>query len=211
VNRNIVIILSAFVVILLVVVVFLAILLTKKKKQKSVKYEMKEPEIKFSNTDGQEDSYMNTFFIYDQENKDSDRTEAIGMQNNNIKVPKLSKEEKTEILFESQEPISPVRAHKDIKYAVIRYNQGNGDVFFNMKDPVVCLGRDPEICDIVLNFDRYAGRNHAVIMHKNNKLYLIDLNSKNGTYMDGAKVEGMVEIKEHSKIRVASTEIEVQP
>jgi len=57
------------------------------------------------------------------------------------------------------------------------------------------VGRDPG-CDIVIP-DPYASRRHARIFYKDDKWYVEDLGSRNGTYVDGEDIRGRgaVELK----------------
>jgi len=57
------------------------------------------------------------------------------------------------------------------------------------------VGRDPG-CDIVIP-DPYVSRRHARILYKDNKWYIEDLGSRNGTYVDGEDIrsKGAVELK----------------
>lgn len=62
------------------------------------------------------------------------------------------------------------------------------------------VGRDPS-CDIVI-VDPYVSRAHAKIFYKENKWYLEDLGSKNGTYINGEDIrgKGSIELKEGMEI-----------
>jgi DNA-binding winged helix-turn-helix (wHTH) protein len=65
----------------------------------------------------------------------------------------------------------------------------------------IIIGRDP-LCDIVIN-DRQVSRKHAQIQkHNNNGNALADLNSKNGTLLNGEFVDGPTSLKDGDEIIV---------
>ena len=67
--------------------------------------------------------------------------------------------------------------------------------------PEVLLGRS-EGCDIVLPA-RAISRRHAQIMHTDAGYVLRDLNSKNGTFVNGQEVEGDYDLQDGDEIEVA--------
>jgi DNA-binding winged helix-turn-helix (wHTH) protein len=63
----------------------------------------------------------------------------------------------------------------------------------------IIIGRDP-LCDIVIN-DRQVSRKHAKVENQNNNgNSLADLNSKNGTLLNGEYVEGPTPLKDGDEI-----------
>jgi hypothetical protein len=66
----------------------------------------------------------------------------------------------------------------------------------------ISLGRDIS-CDIVIN-DRQVSRVHAQIkICKSNSPAIIDLNSKNGTYVNGEIISEPVQLKDGDEIKIA--------
>jgi pSer/pThr/pTyr-binding forkhead associated (FHA) protein len=65
----------------------------------------------------------------------------------------------------------------------------------------VVIGREPE-ADIVIP-DRRISRLHAEIERRDGKYYLRDLDSKNGTYINGEKLEGQRELRDDDEIHIA--------
>lgn len=63
------------------------------------------------------------------------------------------------------------------------------------------LGRDPD-CDIVIPM-RQVSRHHARIFQGDNGTLIEDLNSKNGTYINGHHVEEVVRLEEGDEIQVS--------
>lgn len=68
---------------------------------------------------------------------------------------------------------------------------------------VVTIGRSPE-CDFVIN-DPYVGRTHLQLVIDNGKYYCVDLNSKNGTFVNGRQIAGKVQLNETDIIRIGNT------
>jgi DNA-binding winged helix-turn-helix (wHTH) protein len=68
------------------------------------------------------------------------------------------------------------------------------------KDEVV-LGREDH-CDIVLR-ERQISREHIKLLHKDGHYFVQDLNSRNGTWVNGKKLEGTQELYDNDEIHVA--------
>ena len=65
---------------------------------------------------------------------------------------------------------------------------------------------DPSsLCDIVLP-ERQVSRQHAEIFVEAGRYYLRDLQSKNGTYLNGEPVRSVVELKDNDEIQIALLE-----
>lgn len=58
----------------------------------------------------------------------------------------------------------------------------------------VVIGRTQGICTIVLDYDRSVSGRHCKIELRNDKFYVTDLNSKNGTSVEGRKITEETEI-----------------
>lgn len=52
------------------------------------------------------------------------------------------------------------------------------------------FGRDSTLCDIEISDDLAVSRQHGVIFLKENRYFLMDLNSKNGTYLNDERLVG---------------------
>ena len=64
------------------------------------------------------------------------------------------------------------------------------------------IGRDA-VCDIQI-MDRQVSRSHAKItQEKNGKILLTDLNSKNGVFLNGDRINGTVDLKDGDAIKIA--------
>jgi hypothetical protein len=96
-------------------------------------------------------------------------------------------------------------------YGVLKYMEEGSEKEFKMEDIVVVIGRDAATCDIVISIDRFVGRNHALIYTKDGKFYAVDLNSKNGTFVNGQQITGLNQLDRECVVKVANTEIRFQP
>lgn len=94
----------------------------------------------------------------------------------------------------------------DKAYASLVYYEGRVLKKFLMKDILINIGRDLEICDLIATVDIYIGRNHALIYYKKGRFYIVDLSSKNGTYVNNMRIEGMAEIFDRDIIKFGKTE-----
>jgi two-component system cell cycle response regulator len=67
------------------------------------------------------------------------------------------------------------------------------------------IGRSPTVAIRVV--DDGVSRNHARIRHDSNGLYLEDMESRNGTFINGTRVSGTTELREGDKIQVGRTTV----
>lgn len=131
-------------------------------------------------------------------------------------VPILSQVEKTGILRTVEKAGKPVidkteilvEKIKVIPKAILKYEEDGQKTEYEMCEDLLNIGRDPEICDLVINGDNFLGKHHAMIFTKNDKFYLVDNNSKNGTYIEDEKIEGTAELKGSCKLKLAKTVID---
>ena len=61
-----------------------------------------------------------------------------------------------------------------------------------------------------LTSDGRISKLHCVIIHKNDKLYVKDEDSRNGTYLNGVRIDRPMEIQRDDIIGVGETRLEVQ-
>lgn len=73
--------------------------------------------------------------------------------------------------------------------------------FFDKKDTIL-IGRSQE-CDYVIDDDNSVSRKHCIISSlPDNSFLLIDLDSRNGTYINNERVKGKAVIKKYDNIRL---------
>ncbi len=69
---------------------------------------------------------------------------------------------------------------------------------------VVTIGRSSK-CDVVIQ-DAYVGRTHMQIVWDNDgSIYAVDMNSTNGTYVNGQRIYGKVRLQKNDTIRIGNT------
>ena len=74
----------------------------------------------------------------------------------------------------------------------------------------VIIGREEEKADIWLSYDRSVSNPHCSIEKRGRKFYLKDLQSSNGTYLDGNRVLSEVEISSGSIIKLGRVKLRVE-
>lgn len=67
------------------------------------------------------------------------------------------------------------------------------------------IGR-ASLCDIVLG-DRTVSRQHATVWQEYGAVYVRDMGSANGTYVNGAKAEGMVRLNAGDKLQLGNVHL----
>ena len=90
----------------------------------------------------------------------------------------------------------------------IRLRQGVGGATHEVGEQELTLGRD-EACEIVVD-DQEASRRHASVRLVEGRAELRDLDSRNGTFVDGQRVTGTVELSGGETLRIGKAEFEVE-
>jgi hypothetical protein len=93
-----------------------------------------------------------------------------------------------------------------LKLRVLEPAASSGQSFEILED--LTIGRSPA-CDVELPDDEFASAVHARIFFKDGRLYVEDLNSRNGTYVNHRRIAAPTAIKRSDLIRVGSTLFEV--
>jgi len=75
---------------------------------------------------------------------------------------------------------------------------------YKIDKDIIYIGRSPS-SDIVIN-DKKSSRSHARIIYINGLYMVEDLNSKNGTYVNGSKISGTRHINPGDIIKIGSSE-----
>jgi hypothetical protein len=68
----------------------------------------------------------------------------------------------------------------------------------------ISIGRSPE-ADVRIE-DRYASGVHARIYSRGPSYYVEDMNSTNGTFLNGGRLDGEAELKDLDELRIGDTE-----
>jgi pSer/pThr/pTyr-binding forkhead associated (FHA) protein len=87
---------------------------------------------------------------------------------------------------------------------ILEFGDGTASMgFYEIVDAEIAIGRSQK-CHVVLE-DKRSSRKHAIIIQKNNKVYLKDLGSANGTLLNGERV-GEQELHSGDVIRIGDTQ-----
>jgi pSer/pThr/pTyr-binding forkhead associated (FHA) protein len=104
---------------------------------------------------------------------------------------------------------APVAANSYGQLVVTRSGQSGvvvGKVF--PLNPVTLIGRSPH-CDVVLN-DNFLSSEHARLARQGDVWVLEDLNSTNGTFLNGFEVSGLAEVHPGDIIQVGRVELRLE-
>ncbi|MCP2239380.1 FHA domain-containing protein [Thermoanaerobacterium thermosaccharolyticum] len=97
--------------------------------------------------------------------------------------------------------IKGVRREREVTKAKLVSLSGMGS--FNLFE-VTTIGRADD-CDIVVE-NPYVSSKHAMIRKKGKKFVIQDLNSTNGTYVNGKRVKNIARIKNNDVIKLGNEE-----
>jgi len=90
-----------------------------------------------------------------------------------------------------------------------RLKNTNSGQEFRIDKATLSIGRDPS-CDIILD-QGYPSRTHAQIIFKDNALYVDDLNSTNGTFVNNQKIYKTTRIVPGDLIKFSTVEFSLLP
>lgn len=106
--------------------------------------------------------------------------------------------------------IKEKQSHDSKINVILKYKNGDANKIIKMTSSQITVGRDVSN-DLLLKKDSFASRNHAIFILRDDKLYLRDLNSKNGTFINkNNKIEGEVLIEKSCEVKFADAVVEVQ-
>lgn len=134
-----------------------------------------------------------------------DKTEIINnMKSNNkdFQTEMLCEEEFEADLGETEILSKP----KPKSLAILSYEENGQIKELSLFNNITNIGRDTKACDAVISSDSHMGRKHALIYYKDEKFYLADLNSKNGTFINGNRIQGERQVYDGDVIKLATTE-----
>lgn len=98
---------------------------------------------------------------------------------------------------------------KSFQFEVKLFQDGN-QFFENKFDKFsVTIGREDGV-DLVIQ-DKSISRKHLVIEYENSKMYVTDLGSSNGTYVDNQKITKRTEVKADSHVRAGKITLQIIP
>lgn len=121
--------------------------------------------------------------------------------------PSLQAQQNQEINLRQQvqqEPkLNETRTLEIAFYKVQTTGRGENKAFF--LDEYLNVGRTEGINDWVIDDDPTVSGSHCRIYQKNDQLYVADLRSTNGTYVNEERVFGEMKLENHDKIRMGQS------
>jgi hypothetical protein len=131
-----------------------------------------------------------------------------------LEIPELSEDDKTEIEIEEDQDATMVE-EEDLEddvpiIATLSYLENGLEKTYEFATSPLKIGRDPKQCDLVISEDKFMGRCHGVITFEDSELYFEDLQSKNGSFINGKRIEGKIKIEAGMIIKLAHTEFKIK-
>lgn len=88
--------------------------------------------------------------------------------------------------------------------------QNPGKSFQAPISDTVVIGRNSKESDVVIDYDRSVSARHLSICERDGKFYVKDLNSSNGSTMNGVRLTEEMEIYSGSMLTLGRVEVKVQ-
>lgn len=91
-----------------------------------------------------------------------------------------------------------------MKIVLVDESGGHGAAELTFQSEIVKIGRDANECQIVFDREKYpmVSRRHAEIRHRDDKWFLIDLDSSYGTFLNGQKISQPQIVQAGSTIQI---------
>ncbi len=103
-------------------------------------------------------------------------------------------------------PVAPAQPSEAVRITIVEPAERGGRSYG--LDQHVVVGRSSQ-CDIALPEDSYVSQNHARIYRRDGRVWLEDLGSTNGTYLNSKAVSAPVVLHRGDRIQVGRTVLEV--
>jgi hypothetical protein len=103
-------------------------------------------------------------------------------------------------------PMSSSYKHERV---IISYSVGNVLKMFEMTSDSIKIGRD-SVCDICITSDIYLGREHCQLRWEGDILVLQNINAKNGTSINGMRIDNSARITAGCEIKLGSSLLSLQ-
>lgn len=128
---------------------------------------------------------------------DINAEETIGLYTEETEV--LQKQGETEIL---------PGTYRGSRFQITAVNDTSIIYRCNVSTEKVRIGRKAGVCNLVLE-DKAVSGEHCEVYMRNSKVYIRDLGSSNGTFVDGRKIIGETEIQTGTILKLGKTEYRV--
>ncbi len=114
--------------------------------------------------------------------------------------------DETQTMEDDTQAMEPEPARPNV---VLTYRDRDRSRIIKMTTDQVTVGRSVG-SDLLLGKDSFCSRNHAIFTFREGRLCLKDLNSKNGTFVDGERVDGEVVIEKNCQVAFGNAVVQVQ-
>src|SRR5437868_6907413 len=84
----------------------------------------------------------------------------------------------------------------------------NGERVFPLRHRIVVIGRDPS-CDVVTE-SQQASKRHAMIVSVAGSFYIEDLDSSNGTYLNGKRIFQRTRLRPNDQLQLSGLSLTFQ-
>lgn len=94
----------------------------------------------------------------------------------------------------------------------MRLEQIGGNLVFHISKNEYLIGKNSSRVDGVIPNNNVISRIHCKIVHKDNKYYICDMESSNGTFINGKRIESgeLVEIINEDKVKLANMDFNIR-
>lgn len=148
----------------------------------------------------------------DYEQEDYERPRRKKSQMSHTQPVKRRRAEREELEEEEEEEYTPRRAGQK-QWKILMENLDTWEKYTYMFYDEVGIGRAKDSPDfeefLTVEGDPKVSKQHCAIIRKGGRLYLEDLGSKNGTYLNEERVDDVILIQKEDVIRVGETRIEI--
>jgi len=142
----------------------------------------------------------NTYFLYTKEPE-----EALKEQPKIKKTKKEKVKEENETIFEEKEEELPIALITEAAFILKVVSGPNAGSEFGMEPgKSYIVGKDPNLCDIIFT-DLSVSKQNAKITLEQKNIFIEDLNSKNGTFVNNVKVKEKTQIASRDLITLGTT------
>jgi type III secretion system YscD/HrpQ family protein len=138
--------------------------------------------------------------LEDEELEDEEPEEAIQ------KEEEIGPKEENETIFQQEESFFPSSFISDTPYILKVISGANASAEFGLeKEKQYIIGKDPNFCDIVFTDLSVSKQNTKISVDENGDIFIEDLNSKNGSFVNNTPIKEKTKISNNDLITVGTS------